>query len=118
MNRGWHIHERIDHARHDHGCKNVCYRVLLQEHGGQDDEPRQHEGCRLYPPLFPESVAVADSKGGAQRVKDMDAGQHIGGCICLVQPSHCVCKYIIPRKDLRGADYLAEKVEDILKIVK
>lgn len=81
-----HIKYRIEDACQAEGQNHIQYRMLLDEHGGQDDQAGHHQGCHPQTGAFPGQTAVLDRKPGTKGVVHVDAWQDVVGAVGLVQP--------------------------------
>ena len=87
----------------DHG-------VLLDKHGGQDDQNRKDQGSSLKPfPVF-QCLAVMNGKINSQGIKYMDTWQDIGGSICPIDLSHQSCKDVASG-EYRRAEILNVRID-------
>ncbi len=68
--------------------KPSCYiddRVLLQKHGGEHDQNGQDQGSPSDHIFFLKVIAVPDCNTGGNRVEHMEAREHIGGSIRVIE---------------------------------
>ena len=87
----------------DHG-------VLLDKHGGQDDQNRKDQGSSLKPfPVF-QCLAVMNGKINSQGIKYMDTWQDVGRGICPVDFCNQLCKDIVSR-EYRRAEMLNIRID-------
>ena len=68
--------------------------MLLQEHGGENDEYSKYYRTAPDPEVFPEFGTIQDSTAASNGVKYMDAGKHVGGCVMAVYVMYQVSKQI------------------------
>ena len=90
-----HIKYRIEDACQAEGQNHIQYRMLLDEHGGQDDQAGHHQGCHPQAGTLPGQTAVLDRKPGTKGIVHMDAWQDVIGAVGLVQPGDHGCENIV-----------------------
>ena len=83
---------------HQEGREHIKGRVLLDEHGRQDNGNAKDQRSYADPFVFGKRFAVHHRQMGAQGVIDMDAGEKVGGRVRLPEQPDEAGKHIVPWK--------------------
>ena len=90
--------------------QDIDHGVLLDKHGGQDDQNRKDQGSSLKPfPVF-QCLAVMNGKINSQGIKYMDTWQDVGGSICPIELGHQSCKDVASG-EYRRAEILNVRID-------
>ena len=79
------IDQEVEDDGEHHGAQAVQHGVLFQKHGGQADGDCRYRGDGTDPPMSLGDFAVPPGQVHAERSKDVDAGKHVGGGVCLIE---------------------------------
>lgn len=89
------IKEEMEGFRQYQTTDDINHRVLFQEHGGEDNGESQAEGQRAHPSVSTANLALCNGQIDPGRDRDMNAGKHIGGSVCLIKHGGQLCKDIL-----------------------
>lgn len=95
------IIEIPEYTGHYQSTGHIDYRMLFQEHGGEDDQNSQEQGTPSDKVFFLEIIAVPDGNAGCYRIKYMNAWKYIRGSIGCVESLHNRSQEVISWKYLR-----------------